>query len=273
MNNLKLQLQKQLIANVIRDRCSKNKNIIFNEAWCEQDRITRFTTPFFKTLFQTPDNKGYWKTGDIAMYEVYIAPNYFSIACLVSEKNVRKEGKAIIERLFKYDTFRDVSSELYSLKEWKFTEEDSLDNLFLAFDDFLKNELISFENNIADFIDEAKHKDTLYTEGEQEVFFGSKYERNPKARAACLAYHGTSCVVCGIDFEKAYGPEFAGKIEVHHIVPLSQNGEEYIVDPVRDLVPVCPNCHTAIHSKKDGVYTVEEMKRLRNKQQDLDCKK
>lgn len=273
MNNLKLQLQKQLIANVIRDKCSKNSNIIFDGAWCEQDRIIRFTTPFFRDFFKTTDNKGYWKTGDIAMYEVYIAPNSLSIACLASEKNAAKKDKAILEALSKYDTFGNVADKLYSLKKWEFTEEGGLDNLFSSFDDFLENELSSFERDIADFIDEAKHKDTLYTEGEQEVFFGSKYERNPKARAACLAYHGTSCVVCGIDFEKAYGPEFTGKIEVHHIVPLSQIGEEYIVDPVRDLVPVCPNCHAAIHSKKDGIYTVEEMKRLRNKQQDLDCKK
>lgn len=273
MDDLKLQLQKQLVANVIRNKCSKNSNIIFNEAWCEQDRIIRFTTPFFRDLFQTTDNKGYWKTGDIAMCEVCITPKSLSIACIVCEKIAAKKDKSIIEASSKYGTFGNVADKLYSLKEWEFTEAGSLDNLFSSFDDFLENELSSFERDIADFIDEAKHKDTLYTEGEQEVFFGSKYERNPKARAACLAYHGTSCVICGIDFEKAYGPEFAGKIEVHHIVPLSQIGEEYIVDPVRDLVPVCPNCHTAIHSKKDGVYTVEEMKRLRNKQQDLDCKK
>ena len=48
-----------------------------------------------------------------------------------------------------------------------------------------------------------------------------------------------------------------------HIVPLSEIGEEYVVDPIRDLVPVCPNCHMALHSKKDGVYTVEELRAIR----------
>lgn len=41
-----------------------------------------------------------------------------------------------------------------------------------------------------------------------------------------------------------------GIIEVHHIVPISQIGKEYEVDPINDLVPLCPNCHTALHSKK-----------------------
>jgi len=78
-----------------------------------------------------------------------------------------------------------------------------------------------------------------------------------------LAANGTACAVCGIDFAKEYGPEFAGKIEVHHIVPISEIGETYVIDPVKDLVPVCPNCHTALHSKKDGVYSIEELKAKR----------
>ena len=102
----------------------------------------------------------------------------------------------------------------------------------------------------------------VFKEGASEYVMLNKYERNPQARATCIAAHGTACKVCGIDFAKAYGPEFAGKIEVHHIIPLSEIGEEYVVDPINDLVPVCPNCHTALHSKKDGVYTVEEIRLL-----------
>ena len=70
-----------------------------------------------------------------------------------------------------------------------------------------------------------------------------------------IAHYGTACQICGFDFGKAYGPAFAGKIEVHHIVPLSEIREDYAVDPIHDLIPVCSNCHTALHSKKDGVQT------------------
>ena len=69
----------------------------------------------------------------------------------------------------------------------------------------------------------------------------------------------------GMDFGKVYGPAFADKIEVHHLVPISEIGKEYVVDPVKDLVPVCPNCHMALHSKKGGVYTIEELKALLKK--------
>jgi predicted HNH restriction endonuclease len=91
-----------------------------------------------------------------------------------------------------------------------------------------------------------------FVEGEQETIFTTKYERNPQARAACLAYHGYTCKICSMSFEKTYGPEFKDIIEVHHIVPLNQIGEAYVVDPINDLIPVCPNCHTAIHSKSGG---------------------
>lgn len=264
MNDLKMQLQKRLVANVIIDKCSANDNIIFNEAWCTQDRVIRFTTPFFRKMFQTTENTtGYWKTGDAVMYEVYISPDSFSIACLISDIGITKENKELFNSLSKYDSFTNEQSRLFSLKKWEYKPEEKLENIFERFDSFIEVELKTFENDISNFLKNAK-EDPVYLEGEHDTFAGSKYERNPKARAACLAYHGTACVICGIDFEKAYGPEFAGKIEVHHIVPLNQIGNEYIVDPIHDLVPVCPNCHTAIHSKKDGVYTIDEMKKMVN---------
>jgi hypothetical protein len=37
-----------------------------------------------------------------------------------------------------------------------------------------------------------------------------------------------------------------------------------VVDPIRDLIPVCSNCHTALHSKKDGCYTPDELRRKIN---------
>ena len=103
MNDLKMQLQKRLVANVIIDKCAANDNIIFNEAWCTQDRVIRFTTPFFRKMFQTIDNAiGYWKTGDVVMYEVYISPDSFSIACLISDNGITKEKKELFNSLSKY---------------------------------------------------------------------------------------------------------------------------------------------------------------------------
>jgi len=85
------------------------------------------------------------------------------------------------------------------------------------------------------------------------------YERNAKARDLCLAHHGRTCAVCGFDFEEVYGPVATSGIHVHHIVPVAEIGREYIVDPVKDLVPVCPNCHAVIHCTRPAL-SVEQLK-------------
>ncbi len=40
-----------------------------------------------------------------------------------------------------------------------------------------------------------------------------------------------------------YGELGEGVIHVHHLKELRSLGEEYQVDPIEDLRPVCPNCH------------------------------
>ncbi len=86
-----------------------------------------------------------------------------------------------------------------------------------------------------------------FSEGAKSSITINAYERSAKARGACIAHHGVSCAVCSFDFEKAFGDLGAGFIHVHHIVPLSSIRDNYEVDPVTDLVPVCPNCHAMIH--------------------------
>lgn len=86
-------------------------------------------------------------------------------------------------------------------------------------------------------------------------------ERNPSARAECLRVQGARCKVCDVfDSGELYG--IPGIIHVHHVNPLSLSEGERAVDPSRDLVPVCPNCHALIHSKEGGCYTIEEARRI-----------
>lgn len=75
----------------------------------------------------------------------------------------------------------------------------------------------------------------------------NRCERDPLARRRCVAHYGLTCVVCEFNFGAAYGPAADGFIHVHHLKPLSEIGSEYMVDPVADLRPVCPNCHAVIH--------------------------
>ena len=60
-----------------------------------------------------------------------------------------------------------------------------------------------------------------------------------------------------------YGEFGQGFIHVHHIVPISKIGKEYKIDPIKDLVPVCPNCHAMLHRGKDeNVLTIDELKKI-----------
>jgi hypothetical protein len=75
------------------------------------------------------------------------------------------------------------------------------------------------------------------------------YERDPKARASCIAHYGCTCIVCGFDFAKRFGAIGSGYIHVHHISPLSKLGAHGRTNPIRDLRPVCPNCHSMLHKE------------------------
>lgn len=99
-------------------------------------------------------------------------------------------------------------------------------------------------------------------EGAKKTVVVNRYERNRQARRKCLAHHGTACVVCGIDFGVAYDGIADGFIHVHHITPISAIGVEYELDPITDLVPVCPNCHAMLHHGVDEPRSVDELKAL-----------
>lgn len=268
MDKLKRQIQRRLLANIMIDKCSTCGRLVFRDAWCSQDRVIRFTTPFFRELLGTlPDEGGKWKTGDVVMYEAENGMDRLIVRCACCPSFVLPERQGAVEALLRVcGVAFPVASEAIGLKQWDLTRTDGDVNLEMeAYARLLDREIPRFEETLRLRIAALLDKPDEYTEGEAESVASAKYERNPAARAACLAYHGTACAVCGMDFEKAYGPDFAGKIEVHHIVPISQIGESYVVDPIRDLVPVCPNCHTALHSKKDGVYSVQELKQIRSK--------
>lgn len=99
-------------------------------------------------------------------------------------------------------------------------------------------------------------------EGAKKTVLVNRYERNRQARRKCLAHHGTACVVCGIDFGSAYDGIADGFIHVHHVTPISAIGVEYELDPVTDLVPVCPNCHAMLHHGVSEPRSVDELKAL-----------
>lgn len=87
----------------------------------------------------------------------------------------------------------------------------------------------------------------LYPEGATRTITINAYERDPAARRACIRHHGAICQGCGFDFEKMYGEHGKGVIHVHHVRPLRSLGEGYLINPVSELIPLCPNCHAMVH--------------------------
>ena len=73
MNDLKEKIQRQLIANIIKEKCIQNNKIIFKESLCTQERVIRFTTKFFKEMIKAENQNviGKWGTNDFIMYELY----------------------------------------------------------------------------------------------------------------------------------------------------------------------------------------------------------
>jgi hypothetical protein len=100
-----------------------------------------------------------------------------------------------------------------------------------------------------------------YSEGSVKQVRVNRFERDEHARTACIRHHGTTCKVCGVDLTSVYGPVAAGFIHVHHLLQLSDIRSDYTVNPVEDLVPVCPNCHAIIH-RHNPPYSIREVKRF-----------
>lgn len=127
----------------------------------------------------------------------------------------------------------------------------------------IKQEIVdSLESHWFQFITKNKHighaffsndvvtdlKET-FREGSAKDIIQTRYERNPEARKRCLSMYGYSCKVCAFNFKDHFGEIGKNFVHVHHINQISEIGEDYEIDPMKDLIPVCPNCHSMIHLK------------------------
>ena len=66
----------------------------------------------------------------------------------------------------------------------------------------------------------------------------NRYERDRRARKACLDHWGYRCAVCDLSLENRYGPLGQDFIHVHHTMELSLVPPNYKVNPVADLRPL-----------------------------------
>lgn len=98
-------------------------------------------------------------------------------------------------------------------------------------------------------------------EGALSISVVRRRERNPRNRLLALRIHGERCKVCEFDPARQY-PGLRSIIEVHHIQPLSSLGEPRAYDPSVDLIPLCPNCHRAVHTKRPLPWSPDELREM-----------
>jgi len=156
-------------------------------------------------------------------------------------------------------TIKVVSDDLNELKDWfkrnytKFKGEfDECKTCHPSMEGRISRSLVLFPETIED------DKEIL-VEGAKKQVTVNAYERNLKARKECLNHYGYICKVCDIDFESVYGRIGRGFIHVHHLKEISEIKKTYIIDPIADLRPVCPNCHSMLHQRKKPCYSIEEL--------------
>ncbi|MGE7811251.1 HNH endonuclease [Lysinibacillus capsici] len=68
-------------------------------------------------------------------------------------------------------------------------------------------------------------------------------------------------MVCNFNFKRVFGEIGKEFIHVHHEIEISTIGEEYEINPLTDLKPICPNCHAMLHKRKPP-YSIDELREI-----------
>lgn len=243
-----------------------SKDILFPSTQQYQDVISNFLSAkqieILQTLYYFPDSSATAKELAKALnYESYHAAN----------RQIGQIGKVISQHTGvipptyqgsngEQPAYFLLIGEYHKDTGWEMWDElqQALKNLNLvSIDTYNSNERLPTETFQFD-------EKELLKEGKVFQVFVNRYERNQKARQECIRHYGDKCFVCGFDFGTTYGDIAKGFIHVHHLTQLADINEEYDVNPINDLVPVCANCHSVIHLTKPAM-TIEELKKLLKK--------
>lgn len=111
-------------------------------------------------------------------------------------------------------------------------------------------------------------EDLQISEGAKRRVNTTVYERSKRLRDAAIQHYSgdgsIKCEACSFDFAEQYGNLGEGYIEMHHKKPLFQYGDqatsEFIKEAIRDLAPLCSNCHRMIHRSRTSRLTVGELR-------------
>lgn len=221
--------------------------------------------------------KAKYNVGDI-LYIYCTAPIKRIVYKTIVEKINIEPNEIVNDEKYWVDNENYLASENYVFTRLRLIEK--LHSDLLSLDNLKKHGLKGapqgpqkIRENLSEYLESCFNKtkyEIIYpesdiinlSEGKLTTVKINSFERNVKARQKCIEYYGVNCQVCNMNFEERYGQIGKSYIHVHHITPLYEIREEYEVDPIKDLIPVCPNCHAMLHANRNGkVLTVSELKK------------
>lgn len=196
--------------------------------------------------------------GAVGMGKIIQEP--FKLKPSSKENYIKCELNILFNHNLKFISIKDIKEvdPLFVWKNYQKSGREIEENHFNIISNLLKN---SINTDDVDLDEEKELKELEYIEGAVIQKLVNGFERNLDARKKCIDYHKPICSCCKIDFGNVYGPRGEGYIHVHHLLPLKKIKKSYKVNPIKDLRPVCPNCHAIIHRGKETL-TIEQVKKL-----------
>jgi predicted HNH restriction endonuclease len=113
-------------------------------------------------------------------------------------------------------------------------------------------------------------ENVFISEGRKKSVTTQVYERSKFLRDKAINHYTIDgiivCATCGFDFNKTYGEVGRGYIEIHHQKPVYQYDDDdfsrLVTEALKDLIPLCANCHRIIHRKRDKPLSIEELREI-----------
>ena len=130
----------------------------------------------------------------------------------------------------------------------------------IQIDEHITKELNNFFSYFVDLLENVFSENPI-SEGQSYDAQIKRYERSKILREQAISIHGSCCKICSFSFEKIYGDIGKSYIHVHHLERVADKGVRF-VDPARDLIPVCPNCHAMLHRKTPPLTPNELMEKM-----------
>lgn len=143
---------------------------------------------------------------------------------------------------------------------------------YLLLSDFeykdIKDSLINLSQNQERHISSFNE---IIQEGKQIYSLSKTYQRSKKLRDSAIEHFShdniIKCDCCGFETSSYYGNKYGNIvcIEIHHLKPIflyeGDDETKTIEEAIKNLLPVCPNCHRIIHKNKITANMIPNFKK------------